>query len=67
MLFLNGLFFVRLAMDKLRVQVFGVVMSADETAVTWKMSKYSQWFNPQNVDVWNSKWQFLLGGCLVIF
>lgn len=34
MLFLNGLFFVRLAMDKLRVQVFGVVMSADETAVT---------------------------------
>lgn len=34
--------FVILAMDKLRVQVFGVVLSVGDSAVTLKICKYSQ-------------------------
>jgi len=38
-------------MDRLRMQIFHVVILVDDTAVTLKMSKNSQYFNPKDVDI----------------
>jgi len=44
-------------MDRLRMQIFHVVILVDDTAVTLKMSKNSQYFNPKDVDIWDTKRQ----------